>query len=150
MVGDDAFALTTNMMKPYPHRHMDKSKHIFNYRLSRARRVVENAFGILASRFRVFLTTIKLSPQRVTYLILASCCLHNFMVENNKQTYTSAGDAESGDHTFTSGLWRADPPLHSLPPCTDRNPTRSAKQQRQLLTSYFSGAGAVAWQDHMI
>lgn len=114
MVGDDAFALTTNMMKPYPHRHMDKSKHIFNYRLSRARRVVENAFGILASRFRVFLTTIKLSPQRVTYLILASCCLHNFMVENNKQTYTSAGDAESGDHTFTSGLWRADPPLPAL------------------------------------
>ncbi|CAB4013843.1 Hypothetical predicted protein [Paramuricea clavata] len=151
MVGDDAFALTRNMMKPYPHRHMDKPKRIFNYRLSRARRVVENAFGILASRFRVFLTTIKLSPQRVTYLILASCCLHNFMVDNNKHAYTSAGDVESGDHTFLSGAWRADPPLNRLQSCTtDRNPTRSAKQQHQLLTSYFSGAGAVTWQDNMI
>ncbi len=151
MVGDDAFALTTNMMKPYPHRHMDKPQRIFNYRLSRTRWVVENAFGILASRFRVFLTTIKLSPERVTYLILASCCLHNFMVDNNKHAYTSAGDVESADHTFLPGAWQADPPLNSLQSRTTyRNPTRSAKQQRQLLTSYFSGAGAVTWQDNMV
>ncbi|XP_028417861.1 putative nuclease HARBI1 [Dendronephthya gigantea] len=151
MVGNDAFALTSTMMKPYPHRHIDKTKRIFNYRLSRARRVVENAFGILASRFCVFLTTIKLSPERVTYLILASCCLHNFMVNNNKHAYTSTGDVESEDHAFLSGAWRADPPLNSLQSCTtNRNPTRSAKQQRQLLTNYFSGAGAVTWQDNMI
>ena len=50
MVGDDAFALKPWMMKPYPSRGLTYKERIFNYRLSRARRAVENAFGILANR----------------------------------------------------------------------------------------------------
>ena len=151
-VGDYVFSLTTTMMKPYPQRLLDKPKRIFNYRLSRARRVVENSFGILASRFRVFLTTIRLPPEKVTYLILAGCCLHNYLVETNKHTYTSACDVEHVNHTITPGSWRSDQALTGMRPGTNRtrNPTKNAKKQRKLLMNYFSNAGAVPWQDDII
>ena len=122
------------MMKPYPHRNMDKAKRIFNYRLSRARRVVENTFGILANRFRVF-STIHLSPEKVKDLVMAACCLHNFMIEHNKSAYISVYDAEdTHTMTFANGAWRSNPPLAGLQPNLDKNPKLNAKQQRQKLT----------------
>lgn len=150
IVGDDAFPLSTKLLKPYPHRNLDNKMKIFNYRLSRARRVVENAFGILANRFRVFLTTIRLSPDKVQSLILATCCLHNYMVSNNKHAYISALDKEDSQHTVTAGMWRSDPALTNLAATSERNPTKKAKEQRIRLTEYFmSEEGSVSWQEYM-
>ena len=151
IVGDDAFPMATNLMKPYPHRNLEKGKRIFNYRLSRARRVVENAFGILSNRWRVFLTAIRLSPDKVTDIIFATCCLHNYMVNKNKATYLSAIDQENVDHTVSAGVWRNDPCLSGLQPTTTvHNRPRNAKVQRDLLTTYFNNHGADPWQNRMV
>ncbi|XP_062584031.1 putative nuclease HARBI1 [Saccostrea cucullata] len=62
LVGDDAFPLRSWMMKPYSNRNMTNEERIFNYRLSRARRVVENTFGILAHRWRCMPGTMQQDP----------------------------------------------------------------------------------------
>lgn len=54
LVGDEAYPLRPDLMKPYPFRNLNTELRIYNCRLSRARWVVENAFGILANRFRMF------------------------------------------------------------------------------------------------
>ena len=64
IVADEAFQLRENLMKPYPARALNDETRIYNYRLSRARRIVENAFGILSSRFGIFQKPIPLSPEK--------------------------------------------------------------------------------------
>jgi hypothetical protein len=50
-----------------------------NYRLSRARRVVENAFCILTQKFRLFYSRIQLTPENADKVVLAACVLHNYL-----------------------------------------------------------------------
>ncbi|KAJ4939354.1 hypothetical protein JOQ06_028803 [Pogonophryne albipinna] len=87
MVGDAAFPLKPYLRRPYPGKNLTQQKRILNYRLSRARMVVENAFGILASRWRIFYRRINLHPKNVDKLVVAACILHNFLlapVENQR------------------------------------------------------------------
>lgn len=87
IVADDAFPLMVNLMKPYPQRNLTKEQEIYNYWLSRSRRVVENAFGILASRFRVFLSAVNLCPSKVSKITLTCCYLHNYLKKRNVEAY---------------------------------------------------------------
>ncbi|KAJ8874497.1 hypothetical protein PR048_025357 [Dryococelus australis] len=47
IVADDAFPLSPNIMKPFSQRWLSHERRVFNYRLSWARRIVENIFGNL-------------------------------------------------------------------------------------------------------
>ncbi|XP_058623365.1 uncharacterized protein LOC131534485 [Onychostoma macrolepis] len=107
-VGDEAYPLRNDLMKPYPFRQMEHGQRILNYRLSRARRVVENAFGILANRLRVFRSTICLEPDKVIKITMASLCIHNFLCERRSEAYTPPAfvDWENTDHGVVDGAWR--------------------------------------------
>ena len=104
MIGDDAFALRTWMMKPFPSRSLSIPQRVFNYRLSRARRVSENAFGILAHRFRCLLTTMHQHPKRVQKIVMACCVLHNpLTIKYPKQTISMADKVDIKTKVVTPG-----------------------------------------------
>ena len=79
-VCDDAFPLGMHIMKPFSKRKLADEQRVFNYRLSRARRVSENAFGIMAVRFPVLHTMICISPERAVDVTLACCALYNMLL----------------------------------------------------------------------
>ena len=83
IVADKAFLLKPNIMRPYPRARngarLPHDKQIYNYRLSRARRLVENAFGILAQRWHCFSRRLQLKTETVVKIVQASCVLHNYL-----------------------------------------------------------------------
>lgn len=67
LVADEIFPLMPNLVKPYNRAQLGDEERVFNYRLSRARRTIENAFGILAARWRILFITISANPDNVGY-----------------------------------------------------------------------------------
>lgn len=93
------------MMKPFSHRQLNYMQRIYNYRLSRARRVIENIFGIITKKFRVFEKPMLLEPPKVKKITLAACVLHNFFIDRKTEDYTNTldvdnVDAETGKYKF--------------------------------------------------
>lgn len=84
ILGDEAFLLKRYLMRPYPGTQSieDIEKHIFSYRLCRARWLVECAFGILSQTFRIYCRRLKANPQNVNQIILTTCILHN-VIQNS-------------------------------------------------------------------
>ena len=53
-VADDDFPFRQCCMKPYSKKNLNDDEILFNYRLSKKRRVTENVFEIWINRFRIF------------------------------------------------------------------------------------------------
>lgn len=92
-LGDQAFALKSNLMTPYSQKKVkgedQNTMAIFNIRHTKARRVVENAFGILNNVWRILNTPIYMSPEIVDKIIVVSCILHNMLRADNINTTIS-------------------------------------------------------------
>lgn len=153
LVGDDAFALTENLMKPFPGAYPKGSlERVFNYRLSRARRIIENVFGLLSVVFRIFRKPIPLHPKKVETVVLACISLHNFLRRDalGKRTYTPAGTFDSEDletGIITPGSWRSETEGLVELKRNPMKPSNDAKKIRQQLGQFFiSEEGKVPWQ----
>ena len=78
-LGDAVSPQDVCMLRLYPGRYLVKNKRIFNYQLSRACWVIENTFGILATKFLIFRRPIIANPHKITKLAKAACSLHNYL-----------------------------------------------------------------------
>lgn len=151
IIGDDAFALRPTLMKPYSHRKMTRPERIFNYRLSRGRRVVENAFGILANRFQVLLHTMQQQPATVRLIVTTCLILHNLMRIRYPTIHQNLLDREV-DGEIIPGEWRIGLQMRDCVHVKGANrDNREGKKQRNLLKHWVnSPAGAVPWQDRSV
>lgn len=120
-------------MKPFRQVQLNSNvRKIFNYRLSRARRIIENVFGVLVARFRIFHTAINLTPKHIDSIVMVCCVVHNFLLkmvlnsyappecfdrENTSKGTISMGYEAQNDHTY--GLNRSN---------QSGNPPRTAKR----------------------
>jgi hypothetical protein len=67
-------------MKVYRGQHPKGSKEqVFNYRIRRSRRGVENVFGLASSVFRVLLKPMLLEPDKAQLVVMTVACLHHFL-----------------------------------------------------------------------
>lgn len=78
VVGDSAYPLQTWLMKPFTDTPtLSPQQKCFNYHLSKARIVVENAFGRLKARWRRLLKRNDMATENIPAVIAVCCILHN-------------------------------------------------------------------------
>ena len=151
LIGDDGFPLKEWLLKPFAARNLTEAERIYNYRISRARRIVENGFGILANRYRCLLTTLEIKPENVVSVVLACICLHNVMRTRYPLLQNRVMDREQDDHTFTPGEWRSETLMHDLDKVKAPNAmSRLAKATRVKMMHYVNNIGSVPWQWDMV
>ena len=152
ILADDAFPLRDYLMKPLSRRFMNRRQHIFNYRISRARRVVENAFGIMACRWRCLLTVLQLNPEVVRLVVEACICLHNLLRLQNPQMIVAEADREDENHQVIEGPWRREVIEDVEAPALRGPVNQLGVRTRDYLMDYLNddNRGAVPWQNDMI
>lgn len=145
-LGDGAFALHAHIMKPYPGNHDRNSpERIFNKKLSGSRVIVENTFGILASRFQIFKRPIELCPDKASVITMTCILLHNYLISSktSSQIYSPQGTVDLYDDFDTlirPGSWREEVTsanaIQKLPQIP-RRAAASANQVREEFKNYF-------------
>lgn len=146
-IGDEIFPLRTWLMKPYPGKNLSHEQRAFNYRLSRSRRTIENAFGIMTSRWRIFGGPIRANVETVDIIVKATMCLHNYLPYTDTDNYSSDG-------TITRGMWRqegAEARLANIVQQGSNIHTISAKQTRDNWCHLLNSANhKLSYQDDLI
>lgn len=146
-IGDDAFPLMKRMLKPYsPSRRrspLTPEEQIFNYRLSRARRCVENAFGILVTKWACTGKTFHCHPNSVKLIVAACCSIHNFLIRRNEASYIPEQyrDLLDANGEYVNGIWRENSTVQTLPSISFTARGRSSEigsQMRDIVKDFVN------------
>ena len=142
-------------MRPYPGLNADEEERVYNYRHSRGRRVIENAFSILASRWTIFHKPIRAMVSNVEKYTLACLTLHNYLRQTENAFYPPSGfiDSENDCRIIIPGSWRSDidgnrlgGALQNLRSVRGSGYCVDAISQRDYLKKYVnSEGGSVPW-----
>lgn len=150
LVADEAFQLNRFTLRPYPGKTLTNEQRIFNYRLSRARRVVENTFGIMVARWRIFAKPINSSLNTAENIVKACVVMHNYCMDKVGYCGRGFADEPGCNRESIHGEWRNMVQNNSgmAPLRNDGSNTHSrfAAAVREDFKNYFLNEGAVPWQ----
>jgi hypothetical protein len=82
-IGDEAFRLHEHLLRPNGRTHLTLMKNIFSYRLSKVRRYIECAFGVLSKKWCIFHRPINVDHIFAVDIIKACVVFHNFDRDRN-------------------------------------------------------------------
>lgn len=157
LVGDEAFPLKPYLLRPYSGRGgLTPERDVYNYRLSRARRVIENTFGILASQWRIYRKPIIARPENAKLMVQATVCLHNWLrqQDNDVNIYVPPSVVDVDDphypNGFKPGSWRTimedGCTFKEILNCGSNTSSKESIEIRNKFCHYFNNEGAVPWQ----
>lgn len=133
LIGDEAFGLHKHLQRPFGGRNLTIPKKIYNYRLCRARRYVECAFGILSNKWRILHRPINVQPDFAVDIVKCCVVLHNFVHDRDGITLE-----DSISITGLEDVQQQNTPVRG---------SLSANNIRNILCDYFmSENGSVPWQ----
>ena len=138
-------------MRPYPGHDLLEDEAVFNYRLSQARRVIENKFGILVTCWRIFKQPIIAKVEKAVLLTQTACCLHNYLQQqSNGSSSPNLADREVNGGELLPGSWRRETPgtnLSCIGQMSSNNYDRQASVVCDEFKQYFNSEnGSLEWQ----
>lgn len=81
ILGDGAYPISEWMMTPYREvGELSASELNFNYKLSKSRVIIENAFGLLKERFRQLVRLDFHEVDSMAKFVISCCVLHNLCI----------------------------------------------------------------------
>jgi len=87
IAADDAYVNGDYILTPYGGYGLSQEQDAFNLYLSSCRMAVEQAFGMLVSRFRIFWSPLRFGLAKDTLILMVACKLHNFIIESGDLSY---------------------------------------------------------------
>lgn len=78
-IRDEAFSLLPKIIRLYNYKVLSDKKSIFNYRISYVQIYVENGFGILSNKWKIFHKSINANLDLCIFIVKMCCVVHNFV-----------------------------------------------------------------------
>lgn len=88
ILGDGAYPNRSYILTPFPdHGNLNDEQTKFNKYLSRSRVRIENAFGLLKSRFGQLYKVHMYHVEKISMFIISCCVLHNLCIYSNSDVW---------------------------------------------------------------
>ncbi|KAJ8678309.1 hypothetical protein QAD02_014096 [Eretmocerus hayati] len=113
LISDRGFGLQRFVLEPYQQNiHIPIEHSIFNIRLGYPRKLIEQGFGIMCRRFKIFDRPLEFNLATIDMIVLACCCLYNFLLDQDQDIaeprYRYGADDSSDDSDADENVDRDD------------------------------------------